>query len=515
MIHTDVCIVGAGIAGLSTAVQLAIRKPEWHILVVAKGTLDACNSDLAQGGIALFGDMESHIQDTLRVGGWHADPQKVREILRHIPEAIDMLASYGVQFDQAHNRPELILEGGHSEARIAHVKDHTGRSVMQCLREKCETYPNIHLLSRHTLVHLLTYTASGAEKKCLGCELLPEGGAHTEIVRSRATVLATGGIGAAFQRTTNTAHSLGEGLIAAYRAGAILEDMEFIQFHPTGLHLENNPHCTLISEAVRGAGARLRDLSGEAFMKKYHPQGDLAPRDIVSRAIYTEMLANRSNKVQLDCTEIDDFAVRFPSIYHACRTQGIDPTQSCIPVSPAQHFLCGGLRVDLFGRTSVEGLFASGECACTGLHGANRLASNSLLEGLIFSKNIADFIAQTPSTHDHGQQITFEEQEILPRDPASTLSEYMNEIRQVLHEEAGIVRTNYGLSLAKETLEEKAREIARLKPAGGLSAEWLEAHNLCELATRIIEACLQRKDNIGCHFNLNSDKADRAVLHPV
>lgn len=505
MIETDVCIVGAGIAGLNTACQLAEQRPDLTIHVISRETIEKCNSELAQGGIALFGDPESHIQDTLIAGAWLANEERVRQILLQSSNAIKNLAFYGVQLDETDGQPDLIREGGHTQARIAHIKDHTGRSVMEKIRNKSREYSNLHILSNCRLVDLLVQNREGASPACVGCEIVFSGDAQTQFITCSAVVLATGGIGGAYRQSTNRSDSLGDGIVIAHRAGAKVRDMEFIQFHPTGLFHKNLNQCALVSEAVRGAGGVLRNHAGEAFMKHYDARGDLAPRDIVARAIFSEMSASQSEHLFLDCTSIENFANRFPTIDHLCRKEDIDPKSEFIPIVPVQHFLCGGIETNLLGETNISGLYACGECASTGLHGANRLASNSLLEGLIFSDRIAGELAKNCVRRNNPQTVTYRPRALNSSENVEILNNLKDEIRHLLQTETGVIRTNYGLQMAKEHLQKIEETIARIEENFLLSLVLLDVRNLLGLAQLIFGACMERKSNMGCHYNLNSD----------
>ena len=339
------------------------------------------NTNLAQGGIAAVlasrDSFKSHIRDTLRNGVGLCNEEAVELLVRNGPQAIDWLISQGVEFDERGGRPALGLESGHSKRRIVHKGDYTGREIERALvssvRENgIETYENCLALS-----------LSVRNGRCLGAEVLDLKGGRTLSFLSKVTVLATGGVGQIYAQTSNPYIATGDGVAIAYRAGVKVEDMEFVQFHPTTLQRKSEPNF-LITEAVRGEGGTLRNSSGEAFMKRYHEAGDLAPRDVVSRAVFEEL---KKGTVYLDMRNKSGAFIRrrFPTIYAECLRNGIDVTKDMIPVVPAAHFLCGGIKVDLHGESSITGLFAFGECACTGVHGANRLASNSLLESVVFS----------------------------------------------------------------------------------------------------------------------------------
>ncbi|MDF7675817.1 L-aspartate oxidase [Neisseriaceae bacterium ESL0693] len=396
--QTDVLIVGAGLAGLSVALSLPA---ETHITLIAQSDLIECASGYAQGGIAAvldpFDQVKEHVHDTLIAGAGLCDTDHVRHILSQAGDAIQWLCQLGVPFSRENGTLHLTREGGHSQRRIAHVADHTGLSITTTLQQHLKHRPNIRLLPQTQLQQLITDTQ--------GCNggLVRQADGSTGIIHARCTVLATGGLGQLFGLTTNPLSAQGHGVALAALAGCRVKQLAFVQFHPTALAKPQNP-CFLISEAVRGEGGLLRNHRGERFMEKYDQRLELAPRDIVARAIATEMAENRQSHVFLDITHLDtDFIIRhFPSIYQHCLTHQIDITRDWIPVAPAAHYACGGVITDLAARTDVPALYVVGETACTGLHGANRLASNSLLECVVLGRaaaqNIQHYLADQTNT---------------------------------------------------------------------------------------------------------------------
>src|SRR6201994_3062012 len=400
MVQTDFLIVGSGIAGLSYALKVAQSHPDKKILIITKTRIDETNTKYAQGGIAGVTDFEhdsyeKHIQDTLIAGDGLCNPHTVEIVVKEGPERIQEIIEWGTRFDKdAEGDYKLGKEGGHSEFRILHHKDVTGKEIERALLETVGKQKNIEinkhwfvldLITQHHLGYLVTKSTPDIE--CYGVYALDQ---HThKIVRilSRITLLATGGNGQAYRTTTNPRIATGDGVAMAYRAKGRIENMEFIQFHPTALYEPGVSPSFLITEAVRGDGGILRNKNGEAFMERYDSRKDLAPRDIVARAIDSEMKINGTEQVFLDCRHMDKekFVHHFPTIYEKCLSIGIDVTKHMIPVAPAAHYSCGGIKTDEWGRTSIKNLYAAGECACTGLHGANRLASNSLLEAMVFA----------------------------------------------------------------------------------------------------------------------------------
>ncbi|HET9486439.1 MAG TPA: L-aspartate oxidase, partial [Chryseosolibacter sp.] len=389
---TDVLIIGSGIAGLSVAIKVAQRFPDRQCLVITKQESAESNTRYAQGGIAVVSDFdndsfEDHITDTLTAGDGLCDPAVVSHVVQQAPERLRELMSMGADFDR-NSSGELVLgrEGGHKANRIIHFQDITGLNISNALLEKVKTLPNITLLSHYVALDLLMTLDKAT---CYGAYVLNQETEEIEAYVAAVTVLATGGSGQLYRTTTNPLIATGDGIAMAYRAGARVSNMEFVQFHPTAFYDPFTSPAFLISEAVRGEGAYLRNRKGERFMFRYHIDGELACRDVVSRAIASEIQESNEHYVYLDCTHIspEKLFKHFPNIYANCLSKGIDLIHDYIPVAPAAHYLCGGIDVDLRSRTNVANLYAVGECSNTGLHGANRLASNSLLEATVFAHN--------------------------------------------------------------------------------------------------------------------------------
>ncbi|MBA4601528.1 L-aspartate oxidase [Thermoactinomyces sp. AMNI-1] len=479
---TDYIVVGSGIAGLTTALFLA---KTGKVAVLTKAREVESNSFRAQGGIAAaVGEKDSpelHLRDTLRTGADLCNPESVDLMVRMAPKTIKMLIDWGTPFDKSGNQYALAREGAHSVSRILRVHgDSTGAGITSTLLRQLAHQPDIEVKT-HTMVADLIVT----DGVCRGVTALDADQHPTVYLAQKGVVLATGGCGQVFRYTTNDLVATGDGFAIAHRAGVWLMDMEFVQFHPTALAVETNP-MFLISEAVRGEGAVLVNDLGEAFMKRYHEWKDLAPRDVVSKAIYAEMQQGRN--IYLDATKIGQhFKNRFPKIYDACGKMGIDPVHDLIPVRPAAHFIMGGIRTDSYGRTSLPRLFACGEVACTGVHGANRLASNSLLEGAVFAQRVA---ARLSAYEDQTADV---DPSLIPDVCTDRQDEekIKNKIRQIVWDHAGIIRSSDGL---KEGLSKLEQLSAKLLPG------MFESRNMLTTAQLIMKAALWREESRGGHY---------------
>jgi L-aspartate oxidase len=484
----DFLVIGAGVAGLRAAIELA---KSGSVLVIAKDSLRESSSEYAQGGIAVAlsddDEVALHEQDTLYAGDGLCDGAAVHTLVEEGPAAIQDLIEWGAEFDREGSKLSFTREGAHSRNRILHAHgDSTGREIARTLYRKAASLPNIRFESYAAITDLLI-----ANDKAAGAVLFDEKNGSLRNVRARAVLLATGGLGRVFKETTNPDVATGDGVAMAWRAGAEISNIEFVQFHPTALHVEGAPRF-LLSEALRGEGAILRNKDGEAFMKRYHPLLDLAPRDVVSRSIVTEMRRTGSPHVWLDLTGLDqsktdaDFIRhRFPRIYETCLAYGIDIALEPAPVHPAAHYAMGGVWSDLEGRSTLPGLYAAGEVACTGVHGANRLASNSLLEAVVFglragrtmSAHATDKIAGTPR-----------------RPPILAPDTTERAVRELTWEHCGIVRDRTGLETAIDTL---AR--AEWEPAPPTLAA-IELRNMHKVAALIAECALWREESRGAHY---------------
>ncbi|MBW7833393.1 MAG: L-aspartate oxidase [Simplicispira suum] len=518
----DVLIVGSGLAGLSAALHLA---PTHRVAVITKRQMQDGSSAWAQGGIAavLANDdsFEAHIQDTLVAGAGLCDLATTRFVVENAPAAINWLRELGVPFTQEGEELHLTREGGHSARRIAHVTDATGAAVQRTLIDVVRGTPGITVFEQHTLVDVITSAKLGlAGQQCLGLYALDE--ATDEVVTFRAphTILATGGAGKVYLYTTNPDTATGDGIAAAWRAGCRVGNMEFIQFHPTGLY-HARAKSFLISEAVRGEGGRLLLPDGTRFMPSHDPRAELAPRDVVARAIDFEM-----KKHGLDCVLLDishqspEFLhEHFPNILAYCAELGIDITKEPIPVVPTAHFTCGGVLTDLSGRTDLPGLYAVGEVACTGLHGANRLASNSLLECMVFARAAAQHIASAPR-----MQIPtlprWDDSRVTDADECVVISHNWDELRRFMWDYVGIVRTNKRLERATHRITLLLAEIDEFYANFHVTRDLLELRNLVQVAALIVRSAQLRRESRGLHYsrdypNLAAPAASTFLVPPV
>ncbi|MGZ8751423.1 MAG: L-aspartate oxidase [Acidimicrobiia bacterium] len=503
----DLLVLGSGVAGLSTAIRAA--RAGLTVLVITKGELSSSTTQYAQGGVAAAlttGDSpELHLTDTLVAGAGLCDPDAVRVLVSEGPDRVRDLMALGAVFDRTADGEAAALalarEGGHSLARIVHAGgDATGAEIERALVASVQALDAIEVRERCFTADLLVEGG-----RCVGVVALGPDGAAFE-VRARHTVLATGGAGQMFAVTTNPALSTGDGVAMAMRAGAAVADLEFVQFHPTALHHPVMPR-PLLSEALRGEGARLRDERGRAFMADEHPLGDLAPRDVVSRAITRRLLARGIEHVWLDATEIDGFAERFPTIWNACQAAGLDPTREWLPVAPAAHYLCGGLATDLDGASTLPGLWACGEVACSGVHGANRLASNSLLDGLVFGPRIVDAIERGRS----GPSETGVLRGILGVPLGSTIADG-DELGEVLTREAlqQVMTVDAGVLRDATSLQHAAKLL--VGPVAVRDIAGWELTNLVTVAHALVRAALARRESRGTHTRLDHLEASAALL---
>lgn len=485
----DVIIVGGGIAGCYAALSF---DPTVKILILTKEKFEESNTYLAQGGIAAVIDKDDktsyHVEDTLVAGAGINDISAVRTIVEEAEQNINNLHELGVNFDEESGEYALTREGGHSRDRILHIDgDATGRGLIQALVPELRQRKNIFIKKSFCLDLIVE------DYKCKGIRVLDEDQCVVELY-SQAVILATGGVGMIYGVTTNAATSTGDGIAVAARAGAEIIDMEFIQFHPTVFYSEERQRF-LISEAVRGEGALLRNVNNERFMPLYDERAELAPRDVVSRAILEEMEKTGSKFVYLDATVIPKAHLlkRFPTINRKCHEYGIDITKDFIPVAPSQHYCIGGIKTDTYGRTNMEGLYSCGETACTGLHGANRLASNSLLEGVVVGKRTAEFIqaALVPTSYEAEKPICKKESQSGNYDDARV------KIQNIMLKYAGIIRTEAGLMEAKRQL---AKVNDELTARATYSRAYFETMNILLVAGLIINHALKRKDSIGTHY---------------
>ncbi len=512
----DFLVIGSGVAGMSFALKVADKG---RVALVCKTTLDEANTALAQGGVASVtnlevDDFDKHIQDTMIAGDWLSDPEAVRKVVTEAPSQIRQLIEWGVDFDKKENGDfDLHREGGHSEFRILHHADNTGFEIQDSLIKAVRKNPNIDIYEHHFAIEIITQhhlgkivTRRTPDITCYGAYVLNEATGTVETFLSRVTVMATGGVGAVYLTTTNPLVATGDGIAMVYRAKGTVKDMEFIQFHPTAFFHPGDRPAFLITEAMRGYGAVLRDINGNEFMHKYDPRLSLAPRDIVARAIDSEMKQSGSDHVYLDVTHKDPEETKhhFPNIYKKCLEMGIDITKDYIPVAPAAHYLCGGIKVDTNACSSIKNLYAVGECSCTGLHGGNRLASNSLIEAVVYADAAAkhareaiDHISYREDVPEWNDEGTSHPEEMV------LITQSIKEVNQIMGAYVGIVRSNLRLDRAWNRLDILYEETEKLFKCSKASREICELRNIINIGYLIMRQAKERKESRGLHYSID------------
>ncbi len=514
----DFLVIGSGIAGMSFALKVA---DHGTVCLITKEKAEETATRYAQGGIAAVmyspDTYEKHIRDTMIAGDELSNPDIVRLTITESTERIKELINWGTQFDQKDSgKYDLAREGGHSEYRVLHHKDSTGQEIQRALLQQIKNHPSITLLENHFTIDLITQHHLNIEVnkksknvKCYGAYILNSETKDIHTILSRITLLATGGLGNTYSTTTNPKLATGDGVAMVYRAKGVVENMEFIQFHPTSLYNPGETPSFLISEALRGFGGILKTQKGEKFMNKYDERGSLSPRDIVARAIDNEMKISGDDFVHLDCTHLDKNSLieEFPMIYAKCLSLGIDITKEKIPVVPAAHYSCGGIKVDEYARSSITNLYASGECASTGLHGANRLASNSLLEAAVFSHRASidaiktfkdiDFCDDIPDWDSSGTVLN--EEMVL-------ITQNFRELQLIMTNYVGIVRSNLRLDRALKRLEIIYEETEDLYNKSILTTQICELRNLINVSYLIIKMAMNRKESRGLHYSIDYPK---------
>ena len=511
----DFLVIGSGIAGLSYALKVA---PYGKVCLVCKDKAENTATKYAQGGIATVmytpDTYEKHISDTLIAGDGLCDENIVRITITESTDRIRDLINWGVDFDKTESgKYDLHKEGGHSEFRVLHHKDQTGLEIERTLLRQITTHPNIEVLENHFAIDLITQHHLGIEVNrrtqdiyCYGAYVLNSKTNEIHTILAKTTLLATGGAGNVYQTTTNPSIATGDGLAMVYRAKGTIAGMEFIQFHPTSLYNPSERPSFLISEAVRGFGGILKNQKGEEFMQKYDSRLSLAPRDITARAIDNEMKMSGDDFIYLDCTHLDkeDLLYHFPTIYAHCLSVGVDIRKDMIPVVPAAHFTCGGIKVDEFGRSSIHNLYASGECSSTGLHGANRLASNSLLESLVFSHRAANDAINNIKNIAYCEEIPdWDAEGMVLNEEMILITQSMKELQSIMSNYVGIVRSNLRLQRAFDRSELLYSETEALFDKSILSVKLCELRNLINVSYIIIMHAIERKESRGLHYSLD------------
>lgn len=530
LIHSDFLVIGSGLAGLAFALKVASQKETKKIVILTKNQPSSANTSWAQGGIAAVVSKEdsfnSHVSDTLHAGAGLCKLDVVKNYIEQAPERIQDLMKWGVHFDTRSETGaiDLTREGGHSHRRILHFEDHTGAEIHRALLQKCLENSKIEIHENHFAIDLILNKqvdpAEIGSPNCLGAYVLDKNSGNVKTFLAKSTILSTGGAGKVYLYTSNWSGSTGDGVAMAYRAGARIANLEFMQFHPTCLYHKESRNF-LISEALRGEGGELINSKGEAFMKKYHEMGSLAPRDIVARGIDAEMKKSGDPCVFLDMRKLSRkfLETRFPVIYQKCFEFGIEMSKDPIPVVPAAHYLCGGVMTDVNGRTDIENLWALGETSCTGFHGANRLASNSLLECLAMAHNAATELIQNFANLKSPTKIP-KEWQYPPENTADELiviTHMWDEIRTLMWNYVGIVRSNKRLERASHRLQNILSEVQEYYSNYRIQSDIIELRNIAIVADLSVQCALKRHESRGIHYNLdyNWGKEDAQAVDTV
>lgn len=511
-VQSDFLVLGSGVAGLTFAIKAAEKFPETIVCIITKSGASESNTKYAQGGMAAVLDLEdsfeSHIADTLKAGDYLNDPRIVELVVKRAPQVLKDMMLWGANFDLNKSGDlDLAREGGHSVNRVVHHKDITGFEIEKTLLEKVNSLSNIIIHDHHFAIDLITEHQLPAKvvenSRCYGAYVLDELSGEVITYKANKVLLATGGAGQVYEHTTNPEIATGDGIAMAYRAKAKVSNMEFIQFHPTALYEPDKSPAFLISEAVRGFGAHLINDSGERFMKNYDSRIELASRDIVSRAIDNELKISGAKCVYLDCRHLDKkaFLEHFPNIYTKCNDLGINPLEKPIPVVPATHYICGGVEVDYKGQTTIQNLYACGECAHTGLHGANRLASNSLLEAMVMGNLIVEHLELEDVQVDMELIPYWKKAGAGPLEEKIWIGYNRKAVQRIMHDLVAIVRSDKRLLLAKRKLEALFTEIDELYRSTLVNTPLCELRNLVCLALMITNQSLLRKENKGAFYN--------------
>lgn len=512
----DYLVIGSGIAGMSFALKVA---KTGKVALVCKTTLDEANTALAQGGVASVtntrvDNFDKHIEDTMIAGDWLSDKDAVKQVVTKAPSQIQELINWGVDFDKNENGDfDLHREGGHSEFRILHHQDNTGFEIQDSLIKAVRKNPNIDVFENHFAVEICTQhhlgkivTRRTPNITCYGAYVLNQESGEVNTFLSKITLMATGGCGAVYRTTTNPLVATGDGIAMVYRAKGTVQDMEFVQFHPTALFHPGDRPSFLITEAMRGYGAVLRTLDGKEFMHKYDPRLSLAPRDIVARAIDNEMKTRGEDHVYLDVTHknAEETKHHFPNIYKKCLSLGIDITKDYIPVAPAAHYLCGGIKVDLNACSSIQRLYAVGECSCTGLHGGNRLASNSLIEAVVYADAAAKHSMEHINEYTYREDIPeWNDEGTQHPEEMVLITQSAKEVGEIMGTYVGIVRSNLRLDRAWNRLDILYEETEKLFKSSKVSRKICELRNIINVGYLIMRQAKERHESRGLHYTID------------